>query len=89
MYNPLMPFMKSDNISSILIKKEFFRDLESAAIICSIPEEKRNSCERLLLNILMQKYSRQEISPLQKYASKSLRRKFDRIHEEIRNVIYN
>lgn len=89
MYNPLMPFMESDNVSSILIKKELFMDLESATIICSIPEKERDACERLLLNLLMQKYSRQEISPLQKYASKSLRRKFDRMHEEIRNVIYN
>ncbi|MBI4116325.1 hypothetical protein HY449_01125 [Candidatus Pacearchaeota archaeon] len=89
MYNPLIPFRESDNLSSILIKKEFRRDLESAAIICSISEEKRDACERLLLNLLMQKYSRSEVSPLEKYASKDSRQEFDVIREEIRRVVYN
>ena len=88
MYNLLMPFKGGGEIFSILIKKEFLWDLEAAAIICSTPEEERDDGKRLLLGILMQKYSLPEFSPLCKYAPKDLRQKFDRMHEEIRSVIY-
>ena len=72
------PFQESnDKIFTLLLGLEFFKYLEAATFLASIPEDERNDIANLLLNDLRQKYLKE--NRLRKYASKNLRKEYDKI----------
>jgi len=81
------PFQKNgDGIFSLLLKREFSVDLDTAAFLASTPEDERTSTTRDFLDVLRQKYNQK--TSLYKYASKPLRKKYDQIESEVKDVLY-
>jgi len=92
MINPIRPFFRpfqdsDDKIFSILLNKEFSKDLEAAVFLSAIPESERSSITISLIDSLRQKYL--EKNRLRKYASKNLRKEYDGIYSEISKILYN
>lgn len=92
MLNPINYFFnpakeQTEKFFAFLLNEEFSKDLEAAAFFMSIPEGERNNFERKRIDMLQRKFNRRP--PHYEFISKGLRKQYNQLEKEIKEVLYN